>query len=71
MEQSALLQRMFLRFAHAFFVPATYTALTNGRSKVEERLARWLLMAHDRLKRDELPLTHEFSPSCLVSAAQG
>jgi CRP-like cAMP-binding protein len=59
-EQSAQLQRMFLRFAHSFFVQATYTALTNGRSKVEERLARWLPMAHDRLKRDELPLTHEF-----------
>ena len=39
---------------------ATYTALSNGRSKIEERLARWLLMAHDRVKRDDLPLTHEF-----------
>lgn len=59
-DQSAQLQRIFLRFAHTFFIQATYTALTNGRSKVEERLARWLLMAHDRVKRDELPLTHEF-----------
>lgn len=59
-EQSPQLQRIFLRFAHAFFIQTTYTALTNGRSKVEERLARWLLMAHDRIKRDELPLTHEF-----------
>jgi hypothetical protein len=33
-------------------------ALTNGRSKVEERVARWLLMAHDRVEGDEL--THEF-----------
>ena len=27
---------------------------------MEERLARWLLMAHDRVGADELPLTHEF-----------
>jgi len=59
-EQSAELQRIFLRFAHTFFVQATYTALANGRNKVEERLARWLLMAHDRIEGDELPLTHEF-----------
>jgi hypothetical protein len=25
-----------------------------------ERLARWLLMCHDRLQTDDLPLTHEF-----------
>jgi CRP-like cAMP-binding protein len=60
MERSPELHRLFLRFAHAFFIQTTYTALSNGRSKVEERLARWLLMAHDRLKGDELPLTHEF-----------
>jgi CRP-like cAMP-binding protein len=36
------------------------TALANGRSKIEERLARWLLLAHDRVDGDELPLTHEF-----------
>jgi CRP-like cAMP-binding protein len=38
----------------------TTTALANGRSKVAERLARWLLMAHDRVDGNELPLTHEF-----------
>ena len=36
------------------------TALANGLNKIEERLARWLLMAADRLGSDELPLTHEF-----------
>ena len=27
---------------------------------VGQRLARWLLMCHDRVNGDELPLTHEF-----------
>jgi len=38
----------------------SHTALANGRAKVEERLARWLLMAHDRIDGKDLALTHEF-----------
>lgn len=58
--QSATLQRALLRYAHAFLNQVTRSAVANGRSKIEERLARWLLMADDRLDEDELPLTHEF-----------
>jgi CRP-like cAMP-binding protein len=36
------------------------TALSNGQSKLEERLARWLLMCHDRINGDTVELTHEF-----------
>jgi CRP-like cAMP-binding protein len=49
-----------LRYADAFLRQTTSTALANGRSKIEERLARWLLMAGDRIDGKELPLTHEF-----------
>jgi CRP-like cAMP-binding protein len=58
--RSRSLQNCLLLYAHAFFVQATYTAMANGRSKLEDRLARWLLMAHDRLEVDELSITHEF-----------
>ena len=58
-ERSNTLHRAMLNYAHAFLLQTTTTALANGRSKIEERLARWLLMAHDRLD-GELPLTHEF-----------
>jgi CRP-like cAMP-binding protein len=44
---------------------ATQTALANGRSKIEERLARWLLMANDRIDGNELALTHEFLATML------
>lgn len=54
------LHALFLRFAHTLLIQATYTALSNGRSKIEARLARWILMARDRLDGDEIPLTHEF-----------
>jgi CRP-like cAMP-binding protein len=60
LKQSPTLHGLLLQFAHAFIVQAAYTALANARSKLEERLARWLLMAHDRANGDEIPLTHEF-----------
>jgi len=60
MEKSAALRGLLLNFAHVFMVQTAQTALANGRAKLEERLARWLLMGHDRINGDDLPLTHEF-----------
>lgn len=60
MAKSADLRDMFLRFTQSFIAQTTQTALVNARGSVGMRLARWLLMAHDRLDGDELTLTHEF-----------
>jgi CRP-like cAMP-binding protein len=60
MDQSVRLHRSLLRCAHAFLIQTAQTAVANGRSKPEERLARWLLMANDRLGGTEVPLTHRF-----------
>jgi CRP-like cAMP-binding protein len=57
---SPSLQHALLRFAHEFMNQTANTALSNGTASLEERLARWLLMANDRLRGDEIPLTHEF-----------
>jgi CRP-like cAMP-binding protein len=43
-----------------FAVQSSYTALANAKGNIQERLARWLLMAQDRLNSDVLELTHEF-----------
>jgi CRP-like cAMP-binding protein len=59
-EGSAEVREIFLRYAHAFLVQSAFTALSNANHRVEERLARWLLICHDRVDGDELPLTHEF-----------
>jgi CRP-like cAMP-binding protein len=56
---SVPLHHAMLQFAHSFMIQTAQTALSNGRSKIEERLARWLLMAADRVE-GELALTHEF-----------
>jgi CRP-like cAMP-binding protein len=60
LDRSVTLARCLMRFAHVFAVQASYTALANAHGKVEERLARWLLMAQDRVDSDVLELTHEF-----------
>ena len=59
-QRSPPLNRLLLRYVQAFQTQITYTALSNGTYTIEERLARWLLMCHDRVDGDELPLTHEF-----------
>lgn len=58
--QSASMQGPLLRYIQAFTVQTAHTALSNGSDKLEDRLARWLLMCHDRVDGDDLPLTHEF-----------
>jgi len=58
-EQSTTLFRSLLLSANAFLAQVTQTALSNGSSKLEQRIARLLLMAHDRADGDEIRLTHE------------
>lgn len=54
------LSSVLLRYVHVFMMQIAATALADGRYNVEQRTARWLLMAQDRLRSDELPLTHDF-----------
>ena len=58
--QSESLRTLFQKSAQGFMIQISHTALANGRAKLEQRLARWLLMAHDRTTSDAVPLTHEF-----------
>jgi CRP-like cAMP-binding protein len=58
--RSRSLELALLGFAHTFMNQTASTALSNGTATLEERLARWLLMANDRLRGNEVPLTHEF-----------
>src|SRR5262245_14536094 len=59
MGKSRSLPASLMRYAHVLAVQTAHTALANAQGKIEERLARWLLMAHDRLEGDNLHLTHE------------
>jgi CRP-like cAMP-binding protein len=54
------LRRLFLNYVHTTELQLAHSALANGRYSVYQRLARWLLMVHDRIDGNDLPLTHEF-----------
>ena len=59
-DTSVTLHRSMLRYVHHFLDQTSRTAVANGRSKIDERLARWLLMADDRIDGTDLSLTHDF-----------
>jgi CRP-like cAMP-binding protein len=59
MEESPSLRRALSRYVHVFAVQTAHTALANARGTIEQRLARWLLMAQDRTSGNVLELTHD------------
>ncbi|WP_244640324.1 Crp/Fnr family transcriptional regulator [Devosia pacifica] len=60
LDASVTLRQLLLRYVHTTLVQTATSALVNARARLEERLARWLLMASDRLGGNDLRLTHEF-----------
>jgi CRP-like cAMP-binding protein len=48
------------KYVQALSVQGAYTSLSNAVHHIDERLARWILMCHDRTDGDEISLTHEF-----------
>jgi CRP-like cAMP-binding protein len=65
MAQSPTLMPILLRFVHVYMVQTASTVLANGRAHIPERLARWLLMAGDRVDGAGVALTHEFLATML------
>ena len=59
-EKRPSLHRVLLRYAQVMNVQTSGTAFANAEHTVETRLARWLLMCHDRVDGDDIPITHEF-----------
>jgi CRP-like cAMP-binding protein len=51
---------LMAHFAQALFGFVAQSTACNAIHSVEQRLARWLLMARDRMESDEFPLTQEF-----------
>jgi CRP-like cAMP-binding protein len=61
---------LLLRYARAFLIQVSTTALANGRAKLEERLCRWLLMVSDRVG-PQFKITHEFISLMLAVRRSG
>jgi CRP-like cAMP-binding protein len=54
------LERMLLRYVHAFYDEVSQSVVCNRLHTLEERCARWLLITHDRLGVDVLPIKQRF-----------
>jgi CRP-like cAMP-binding protein len=60
MDGSPALRALLLRYGLAFLGQVTQGVACNVHHPIENRLARWLLIAHDRADADEFAMTHEF-----------
>ncbi len=59
-----------LKYVQAFMIQCNQTALAM-RAPLEQRLARWLLMVHDRAGTSRLELTHDFMALMLATRRAG
>lgn len=58
--RSQALNEMLQRFAHSLTNQISQSLICNQTHAVEQRICKWLLMAHDRVSEDELDLTQDF-----------
>jgi CRP-like cAMP-binding protein len=56
---------LLTRYGHALVGFIMQSTACNAVHSVEQRLSRWLLLAHDRVGKDEFPLTQEFAAMML------
>jgi len=76
-ERPGELRRHLHKYLLANLVQSAQNAACNRVHPIAERLARWLLTCHDRVRTDRMPLTHEFlaamlgTPRTTVTLAAG
>jgi len=58
--QDGSLHNLLLRYTHSLLTQISQSAACNRFHWVNARLARWLLMTHDRVEGDDFRLTQEF-----------
>ena len=65
------LSKLLLRYTHSLLTQVSQSAACNRFHPVNARLARWLLMTHDRIVGDEFLLTQEFISHMLGVRREG
>ncbi len=70
LEQSDTLSFALMRYSRAFHIQVAATSVSNGYAKLEERLARWLLMVADRVG-ESFNITHAFLATMLAVRRAG
>lgn len=59
------LQQLLLDYTGTYLNQVSQRSVCNSQHKIEERFVSWLLMMHDRMGSDSLPLTQEEIAGCL------
>ena len=65
------LSRLLLRYTHSRLTQVSQGAACNQFHPINARLARWLLMTHDRMQTNEFQLTQEFLSNMLGVRREG
>jgi CRP-like cAMP-binding protein len=76
-EKAGTLRKLINRYVQANLIQTAQTAACNRLHDIEQRLARWLLICHDRMESNTFTITHEFlghmlgTPRSTVTLAAG
>ena len=71
MEKHAAARSVILLYARYRLLQSNFAILSCSQHVMEARLARWLLMCHDRLDGDTIELTHEFMAMMISAQRSG
>jgi CRP-like cAMP-binding protein len=59
LDRRGAFHELLSRYVHAFVSVIMQSTACNAVHSVEQRLSRWLLMAHDRIEENDFPMTQE------------
>ena len=62
---------LLMRYAQCCLLQSTFSIVTISAHLLEGRLARWLLMSHDRVDGDDIQITHEFMAMMISAQRSG
>jgi CRP-like cAMP-binding protein len=71
LSNGSVLPKLLHRYTHSLLTQISQSAACNRFHLVNPRLARWLLMTHDRIEGDEFRLTQEFLSQMLGVRREG
>jgi CRP-like cAMP-binding protein len=69
--QLGALHRLLHRYSHSLLTQISQSAACNRFHTVDTRLARWMLMTHDRMGNDKFQLTQDFMSNMLGVRREG
>ena len=70
-KREAELEKMILGYVQAILIHSSQLAACNSRHSLHQRLARWLVVASDRLGSPEVPFTHSYIANALAVRRAG